>query len=308
VSLRKPRPLRPGDRIAIVAPASPLPRHEVERGAAELARLGYVPVYDDSLFACHSGYLAGTAGERAAAFLRYWEDPAIAALIAARGGFGSVHLLPSLAPLASMPPKLFIGYSDLTTVLSWLTCQMRTAALYGPMIEGCLARGPNGYDEASFMALVRGGRGWVLAPESLEVVRSGSARGPLYGGTMTQLAASLGTPYAFDPPDGCVLFLEDVNERPYRLDRLLTQLWLSGILGRARALVFGEMRGCDEPDGRVTARQVVDRFARECPGPAIFGFPSGHTGGRCWTLPLGVDVTVATSPRPFITIEEAPVE
>lgn len=308
MTLRKPRPLRPGDRIAIVAPASPLPRDEVERGAAELARLGYVPIYDESLFARDGGYLAGTAGERAAAFLQYWEDPAIAALIAARGGFGSVHLLPSLAPLASMPPKLFIGYSDMTTLLSWLTCQMRTAALHGPMIEGRLARGRDGYDEASLLALVRGGRGCVLAPEGLEVVRGGAARGPLYGGTMTQLAASLGTPYAFDPPDGCVLFLEDVNERPYRLDRLLTQLRLGGILGRARALVFGEMCGCNEPDGRVTARQVVERFAVECTGPVIAGFPSGHTAGPCWTLPLGVDVTVATSPRPSITIEEAAVE
>ena len=125
---------------------------------------------------------------------------------------------------------------------------------------------------------------------------------------MAQMVASLGTPFAFDPPDGCVLFLEDVNERPFRIDRMLTQLRLSGVLGRARALVFGEMRGCEEPGGALTAREVIARMTRDFPGPVVFGFPSGHTTGPCWTLPLGVDVRVVTRPRPSIVIEEAAVE
>lgn len=308
MSVRKPRPLGPGDRVAVVAPASPLPRDEFDRGVAELARLGYTPVYDSSVFA-RDGYLAGSADVRATSFLRYWNDPSVRALVAARGGFGSVHLLPYLAEAPrNAAPKLFIGYSDTTTILSWLTCQQGIAALHGPMLDGRLARGADGYDEASFRALVRDGRDLVLAPDGVSVLKGGEASGPLYGGTMTQLAASLGTPYAFDPPEGCLLFLEDVNERPYRLDRLLTQLGLSGILGRARGLIFGEMRGCDEPDGQVTARHVLGRFAAAVPGPVILGFPSGHTSGPCWTLPLGVRVRLVTSPQPAITIEEAPVE
>jgi len=130
----------------------------------------------------------------------------------------------------------------------------------------------------------------------------------LFGGTITQLVASLGTPYAFDPPDGCVLFLEDVNERPYRVDRMLTQLRLSGVLGRARALVFGEMRGCDEPGGAVTVQEAIARTTYDFAGPIVAGFPSGHTEGPIWTLPLGVAVSISTWPKPVLLIEEAPVE
>jgi muramoyltetrapeptide carboxypeptidase len=175
------------------------------------------------------------------------------------------------------------------------------------MLEGRLAGGA-GYDAGSFLELLQGGRGLRLAPEGLTVVREGQMSGPLLGGTITQLAASLGTPYAFEPPEGCVLFLEDVNERPYRIDRMLTQLRLAGVLGRASALVFGEMRGCDEPNGSVRAIDVVTRVASEWRGPVIFGFPSGHTSGPAWTLPFGVRARVSTSPGPEIVIEDAPVE
>jgi muramoyltetrapeptide carboxypeptidase len=144
-------------------------------------------------------------------------------------------------------------------------------------------------------------------PDGVEVLRPGEAAGPLFGGTLTQLAASLGTPYAFDPPAGCVLFIEDVNERPYRLDRLLTQMALAGVLARARALVFGEMQGCDEPGGEVTAREAVYTATEGFVGPVLFGFPSGHTSGPSWTLPFGVGVRVVTSPRPGIVVEESPV-
>jgi muramoyltetrapeptide carboxypeptidase len=139
------------------------------------------------------------------------------------------------------------------------------------------------------------------------VIKDGEASGPLYGGTLTQLTASMGTPYAFDPPQGYILFLEDVSERPYRLDRMLTQLRLGGLLARARALVFGEMRACDEASGSPTARDVAANFAGDVPGPVIFGFPAGHTSGPCWTLPLGVRVRVETNPAPAVIVEESPV-
>jgi muramoyltetrapeptide carboxypeptidase len=306
--VRKPRALKPGDRIAVVAPASPFSRDEFTRGIAEIERLGFVPVYDDSVFAKESGYLAGSPEVRARAFARYWDDPDVSALLAVRGGYGSVHILPLLDRARVVEhPKLFIGYSDNTSILSWLTCQCGIAALHGPMIEGRLAGGA-GYDQRSFLELLSGGRGLELAPEGLTVLRDGDARGPLFGGTITQLVASLGTPFPFDPPDGCVLFLEEVNERPYRIDRMLTQLALSGVLAKARALVFGEMRGCDEPGGGVTALDAIARTTNHCAGPIVVGFPSGHTTGPVWTLPLGVMVAVSTRPQPALVIEEAPVE
>jgi muramoyltetrapeptide carboxypeptidase len=205
-------------------------------------------------------------------------------------------------------PKLFIGYSDTTSILTWLTCHRGITALHGPMLDGRLARGPSHYDPTSFLSLVSGlSTGLDMAPAGLCVVKAGEAEGRLFGGTLTQLAASLGTPYAFRPPDNSILFIEDVNERPYRIDRLLTQLRQSGALRTARALVFGEMRGCDEAEGTPTALDVIQSLAIDFPGPVLFGFPSGHTTGPCWTLPLGARVRVRTGPTALLRVEESPV-
>lgn len=306
--LIRPPALHAGSRVALVAPASAFPREAFEAGCTEIRALGYEPVFDERIFE-RSCFTAGGPDARAASFMRAWEDPEVAALVAIRGGYGSVQLLPEFDGWDPRPtPKVFVGYSDTTSLLTWLTCQCGIATLHGPMVDGRLAQGAAGYDRASFSALLEGrGAGLTLAPDGLESLRPGVATGTLVGGTLTQLCASFGTPYAFEPPDRCVLFIEDVNERPYRLDRMLTQLRLSGLLWRASALVFGEMRGCDEPDGGVTARAVAGSFAEEFDGPVLFGFPSGHTSGPCWTLPFGVAVTVGASERPFVRVEESPV-
>lgn len=303
-----PPALKSGDRVALVSPASPFTREAFEQGIAEVQRLGYEPVYDESVFA-RAMFTSGTGAVRTDAFMRAWRDPDVAALMAVRGGYGSVHLLPSLS-VAQLreTPKLFIGYSDNTSLLSWLTCQCGIAALHGPMIEGGLARGAGGYDESSLLTLATaGGAGLELRPDGLSVVKAGTAVGGLFGGTLCLLAASLGTPFAFDPPPGSILFLEDVDERPYRIDRLLTQLRLSGVLARASGLVFGEMRGCDEASGTPTARDVIEAFTADFDGPVVIGFPAGHTGGPAWTLPLGVRVRVEATSRPGLVVEESPV-
>jgi muramoyltetrapeptide carboxypeptidase len=135
----------------------------------------------------------------------------------------------------------------------------------------------------------------------------GEAAGPLFGGNLTQLAASMGTPYAFDPPAGCVLFLEEVGERPYRIHRLLTQLRFAGVLLRACAIVFGECPGCDEPDASVTVCGVVADALRGFPGPVVFGLPAGHTAGPALTLPLGVRARVTAGSSPVVEILESAV-
>ena len=148
-------------------------------------------------------------------------------------------------------------------------------AFHGPMLAGRLAAGEAGYDRDSFeRALCRREPMGELAPAGLETVRSGEARGPLLGGTLTQLLASLGTPFAFDPPQGLVLFLDEVGERPYRLDRMVTQLRQTGLLARASAIVFGELPRCDEPSGAADGRErhVRDLFA-DFPGPGRVRLP-----------------------------------
>jgi muramoyltetrapeptide carboxypeptidase len=307
--LLKPRALQPGDRIAVVAPGSPFAPEEFSAGLAELRACGFEPVYTADVFA-RELYLAGSAELRARDFVRAWMDPGVAAIVAARGGYGSVQLLPFINPEAfRQRPKAFIGFSDNTSLLTWLVQQCGMVAFHGPMLEGRLARGAEGYDRDSFTrCLCQASPAGELTAPQLEVLGRGEAAGILVGGTLTQLVSSLGTPFAFDPPDGCVLFLDEVAERPYRLDRMLTQLRLAGLLGRAAAIVFNELPRCDEPGGTPTPRDVVRMVLRGFPGPILFGLPSGHTDGPTLTLPLGVTTRVVAGDRAALVIEEAAVE
>ncbi len=307
--MRKPRALAPGDRLAIVAPASPFTREEFDSGLQEIRRLGFVPVYDDSVFS-RQRYVAGSPEIRAAAIHAAWRDPSIAGLIGVRGGYGSAQVLPLLdRDEARKACKPFIGYSDLTSVLTFLTTGCDLVAFHGPMLAGRLGRGTEGYDEDSFIrALCRKEPLGEMAPAGLDAARPGEARGVLLGGTLTQLLASLGTPFAFAPPSGYVLFLEEVGERPYRLDRMVTQLKQTGLLALASAVVIGELPKCDEPSGDPTARAVMADLFADFPGPVLIGFPSGHTAGAAMTLPFGVVARVVSGPHPRLIIEEPAVQ
>jgi muramoyltetrapeptide carboxypeptidase len=305
----KPHALRPGDRLAIVAPASPFDRGEFDQGIAEIERLGFVPLYDQSVFAKQE-YVAGSAELRAAAIRSAWRDPSIAGMVAVRGGYGSAQLLPLLDPAeARQARKPFVGYSDLTAMLTFLTMNCEMVAFHGPMLDGRLGRGHEGYDRASFeKALCRQDPMGELTPPGLETITGGEARGMLLGGTLTQLLASIGTPYAFNPPQGYVLFLDEVGERPYRLDRMVLQLQHTGLLSKASAVVIGELPRCDEPSGMPTGRSVMTNLFRDFPGPVLFGFPSGHTTRPAVTLPFGVRCSVVGGARPRLIIEEAAVQ
>jgi muramoyltetrapeptide carboxypeptidase len=147
-----------------------------------------------------------------------------------------------------------------------------------------------------------------LSAPALESLRPGEAGGILVGGTLTQLLASLATPFAFDPPEGHVLFLDEVGERPYRLDRMITQWRQAGLLARASAVVIGELPKCDEPSGEPSARAVMADLFQDFSGPVLFGFPSGHTAGPATTLPFGVRCRVVGGSTPRLVIEEAAVE
>ncbi len=232
------------------------------------------------------------------------------ALIAVRGGYGSVHLLPFLDKEdLRQTPKAFVGYSDLTSMLTYLTGRCGIVSFHGPMLDRRLGSGIDAYDRDSFMRALTSSEplGELSAPQ-LETFCKGEAAGPLMGGTLVQLIASLGTPYAFSPPNGYVLFLEDVGERPFRIDRMITQLRLAGLLDRASAIILGEFIDCDEPRGEPSAKGVLADLLRDFNGPVVHGFPSGHTRGALVTLPFGVRARVAANGNPRVIIEEAGVE
>jgi muramoyltetrapeptide carboxypeptidase len=308
ITLRKPRALRAGDRVAIVAPASPFIREEFDRGVEEIQALGFDPVFDERVFA-RRGFVAGEPAERAAAFMEAWGDPTIAGLLCARGGYGSVQILPLLdLDTIRATPKVFVGYSDITSMLTWFTLHGGLVTFHGPMLAGRFSQGIDGYDRDSFLRVVTTAEPAGEVPaRTLEVIRPGEATGMLIGGTLTQLLASLDTPYAFDPPPGHLLFIDEVSERPYRLDRMLTQMRLSGLLARAAGVIFNELPGCDEPNGGVTARDVVRDIMRDFAGPVVFGLRSGHTPGAALTLPFGVRATLQVSSTPRVIIEESAV-
>jgi muramoyltetrapeptide carboxypeptidase len=301
------RRLQPGDRVALVAPASSFAPDAIEDGVRELARLGLHAVYDESIFE-KERFVAGSIESRVHAIQKAWADPDIAALIAVRGGYGSAQLLPLLDPDHLVEArKALIGYSDITALLS-LYVRHGLAAIHGPMIDGRLSKGPSAYDEPSFRrVLMQAEPAGELRPPQLEALHAGQAGGILVGGTLTQLMASMGTPWEFDPPHGAVLFLEDIGERPYRIHRLLTQAAQAGLFVNASAIVFGEFPGCDEPGGDPAIRDVLRDFTAEFRGPVLFNFPSGHTTGPTWTLPFGVKAEVTAGPSPVLRVLEAAV-
>lgn len=307
--LRRPRALRNGDRVAIVAPASPFDRDRFESGVAELRDLGLQPVFDDRVFE-RQAYVAGSAPSRAESFRAAWRDPSVAAVVAARGGYGSAQLLPLLdAEELRHRPKALVGCSDLTALLTFLTIQCGVVGFHGPMVVS-LADGRGGYDRGSLLGQLSRPVPFGPLPDGdgVEVLRRGRARGRLLGGTLTQLVGSLGTPFAFDPPPGFVLLLDDVGERPYRIDRMLTQLRQAGVLARAAAVVCAEFPDCAEPDAGVDARAVLAGVSADIDGPVLFGVPTGHTRARPMvTLPLGVEVTVDTDGSGRLIVEEAAV-
>jgi muramoyltetrapeptide carboxypeptidase len=306
--LRKPRALRAGDAIAVVAPASPFDRESFDAGVREIEALGFRPVWRDDVFD-RRAYVAGEARTRAAALTDAWQDAAVAGLIAVRGGYGSVQVLPHLDPAVFQPhAKVVVGYSDITSLLTWLVGTCGVVAFHGPTVAGRLGDGAAAYDRASLLAAVtRTEPMGEMSMATLETLVPGEGRGRLLGGTLTQLAAAAGTPYALQPWDDTILLLEDVGERPYRIDRLVQQLRLSGLFARVRGIVCGTFPRCDEPDSGLTARAVLADLFADFRGPVVFGCPTGHVDGPAITVPLGVAVRLDATTTPRFIIEEAAV-
>jgi muramoyltetrapeptide carboxypeptidase len=298
-SMIKPAILRPGDLIGVVAPAGATEAAAVAAGVQVLERFGFRVRLGDSVFK-RMGFLAGNDAERAADLAAMFEDPEVRAIIAARGGYGSGRLLPHFdLGVARCNPKIFVGYSDLTFLLTQLVQQAELVVFHGPMVSGL---GHSVDSGAGLLGLLSGDRaGWNLSAR--EVVQPGTAEGMLVGGCLSVLVATLGTPYEIETA-GRLLFLEDVNEKPYRIDRMLTQLRHAGKLSTVAGVIFGEMPGCTaDPNEAVTVRDVIDQAFASAHYPVAYGLPSGH-GRAAGTLPLGVRARLAGD---RVTLLEAPL-
>jgi muramoyltetrapeptide carboxypeptidase len=287
-AVQKPKALRQGSRFAAIAPASPGNTDRVAAGQRELERLGFSVTLPENL--PPDGYFASSANARHSEFLTALADPASDALIATRGGYGSVYLLEhGLAK--SLPLKPLIGFSDLTTLQIYLWQKHRWTGFYGPMLAAGLDHGAGaagGYDEASFRNAVTKTSGAWTIPLQGEILQAGSAEGIVLGGAMTLLEATIGTPWELDT-DGTILILEDRAMKPYQIDRVLMHLKHAGKLSKIRGLVLGDFPDCAPPTaGSPSARDVCARILAPLGVPILYGAPIGHTARSLLTIPLGV--------------------
>jgi muramoyltetrapeptide carboxypeptidase len=244
------------------------------------------------------GDFAGTPESRATALKEMWERADVNAILCARGGYGANYVLPLLdfeAMRAS--PKVFVGYSDNTSLLLALD-RAGIVGFHGPMVASDFASGR--VHEASFLAALRGevldlsfraGSTPVHSSSTdlkVQPVLLGEAHAPLTGGCLSVVVSSLGTPWEIDS-SGKILFLEDVNEKPYRIDRMLMQLLLAGKFDGVRGIIFGGMLGCSPASAQdETLPQMIRRILGGLGIPIVFGFPSGHVESGNVTLPFGV--------------------
>ncbi len=290
LQLVKPPALRPGDTVGIVAPASNIKRADLDAGCEALRRAGYIPFYFDSILE-QDLYFAGSVDRRARELEEMFERDDVRAIVCARGGYGANYLLKELdLEKIGAHPKVFVGYSDITALLTYFHDAAGLITFHGPMAAKDWAH-ENGIDLSSWQAAVSGTAPWevpVGASASALAEGEAEAEGVLYGGCLSILVASLGTPYEIKT-SGTILFLEDFAAKPYQIDRMLMQLKLGGHFDRVHGIVFGEMLDCIQTANQgYTLQDVISRIVGDLGVPVAFGVKSGHVSSGNITLPFGV--------------------
>jgi muramoyltetrapeptide carboxypeptidase len=290
-ALVKPRALLRGARLAVLSPASAAKADLVQRGVEQLHALGYQAVLGSHALDRGPLYYAGTQEQRLNDLHAAFADPAIEGILCSRGGWGSAELLPFLdAALIRANPKVFVGYSDHTSLHCWLRREVNLGTFYGPMVAADFAR-DGGVDLESWRHCFSGDGSWsVGAADGLRVLRAGVVEGNLTGGCLSILAEALGTLYASEILTDSVLFLEDIGTKPYQWDRMLLHLRYSGLLDRVRGIVLGDMGQCVAAEEQEYLERAVLHSLREFEGPIAIGLRCGHVDGANVTLPLGVSV------------------
>lgn len=302
-SLKKPPRLREGDTIQIVAPASPFDQEAFLRGAARLKEWGFQVRYRDDIFA-KKRYLAGDDLRRLQELQEALQDPAVKAVFVARGGYGSGRLLPALEKWK--PPteaKIILGYSDISSLLIFAKQKWGWVTFHGPVVAKDIGDRLGEKGAASLKRTLTDPEalGLLTLPESA-ALHPGKARGPLVGGCLSLINCTLGTPYQLKTDD-CLLYLEDVGELLYSLDRMLTHLRQAGLLKKVRGIIFGPLK--DAHDSSEVIQEMLKDVLGDLSIPMLFGFPSGHTEDS-WTIPLGLTVTMDAGAG-SVTFEEGAV-
>ena len=298
-TLLKPERLCFGDTVGLVAPASAPPDPQaVDRAAAALEQFGFKPRLGQHLRA-RLGFLAGTDRERATDLMAMFSDKKVKAIVCLRGGYGSARLLDRLDyAVIRRQPKIFTGYSDITSLHFALLKKAGLVSFHSPMWNGELAdpKTPEFTRQSFFRTVMEpspsGSIGAEHAKNGISLLRAGTAEGRMIGGNLSLICTSLGTPFA-PSFKGKILFFEDISEKPYRLDRMLTQLANAGILSQVAGVAVGTNRACHDPDAkpggeyRQSAADVVKERLSSLRVPVVAGLPFGHVPLNA-TIPVGV--------------------
>ncbi|HSF39376.1 MAG TPA: LD-carboxypeptidase [Thermoanaerobaculia bacterium] len=313
----RPGRLRPGDTVGLVNPAGAVWEPvNVEIVAESLAALGFKTKRGANLLA-RRGYFAGTDEQRAADLNALFADPEVRAIHCVRGGWGSARLLPLLDwPTIAKNPKILLGYSDITTLLLALHAKTGLVTFHGPVgasqwnpwSVGWMKRVLQEGEAVTFENLKEIDEDDLTVVENrVQTLHPGTARGRLLGGNLTVLTSLVGSDYLPDF-DNCILFLEDVEEAPYRIDRMLTQLRLAGILQKARAVIWGNCSDCRPGAGfgSLTVSEVLEDHIRPLGVPAWQGAMIGHID-RQFTLPIGIEVEADATTGTLRMVEPAVV-
>lgn len=286
---RLPPPVRPGARVGVAALSGPVDPRRLEAGRAQLEALGFEPVLASNLATGArgaGGLFAGEDGERLAAFHELAADPSLAAIFFARGGHGVLRLLPAIDwRLLAQTPRAYVGYSDVTPLLNGIVRRLRLVTFHGPMVAVELAAEPTLEERESLLAALAGETGARLAVTG--GVRSEVVEGPLVGGCLSLLTAVVGSGHEVRAA-GSILFWEDVEEPLFRIDRMLTQLRLSGSLAGLHGMVVGRPYSGDGRSEIEGLPEILLDLERELGAPVVRGCSSGHCRPNL-TLPLGMN-------------------
>lgn len=295
--LIRPRKISPGDTLGIIAPASAPPDPKaVDRAVDYLKKLGFRIKLAPNVHKRH-GFLAGTDSERASDLMRMFTDKKVDAVLCVRGGYGTARLLPLLDySVIAANPKIFCGFSDITSLHCAFLTKAKLVSFHGPMLVSDFSnQGLPEFTQKSFLEMLSGqrtGLGAGYAGKTVKILRRGVARGRLVGGNLAVLCTLLGTPW-MPTLKGRILFIEDIGELPYRFDRMLTQLLNCGLLQQVAGVAIGLNADCEDPKAKLATeyRQSLEAVLRErllpLKIPVVMGLPFGHVPHN-GTLPVGV--------------------
>lgn len=304
-----PKGIRPGSTVGIVCPASAASTSDISEFASLCKDWG-VRVKLGKNISRRNGYLSAPDEDRASEFMGFIEDPEVDAVVCARGGYGVMRILPMLDFSAiRQAGKIIMGFSDITALLIAAHQLSGLVTFHGPVAS-------SSFDPFTVQSLQE-----MVLPDSnparasftnsrLTVIRDGVAQGKLTGGNLALVVSTLGTRFEIDTQDS-ILFLEEVNEEPFRVDRMLTQLWLAGKLQAAKGIALGSFRDCEARGTSITGpsfslSQVFEERLASLGIPVVYGLPFGHVRSKL-TLPLGVNAELDATSRTFRILETAVV-